>query len=207
MWHDPVANQSLHLVIAPVPELTINDAQADMRRAYLLGAPGVLVSGLLWLSAGLVSVLHSERMAVVVLLLGGAAIHPLAVALTRLLGGSGRHAAGNALGSLAAEGTFWLIATCALAYGIQALRIEWFFPAMLLAIGGRYFSFQTLYGLRVYWLCAAALCAAGLVLALARAPVAVGAFAGAGIELVVAAVLFVRVSRNIADSPFAANDA
>lgn len=169
-----------------------------MRRAYLSGAPGVLVSGLVWLVAGIVAALHSERVAVLALLFGGAAIHPLAVVLTKLLGRSGKHSTGNALGGLAAEGTFWLLAGCAIAYGMHVVRVEWFFPAMLLVIGGRYLTFQTLYGLRAYWVCGAALCVAGLVLALARAPAVTGAFVGACIEIVFASVLFRQARRSVA---------
>lgn len=166
-----------------------------MRRSYLSGAPGVLVSGLVWLLAGLIAAMHSERTAVLALLFGGAAIHPMAVVLTKLLGRSGKHSTGNGLGGLAAEGTFWLLAGCAIAYGMQVLRIEWFFPAMLLVIGGRYLTFQTLYGLRAYWVCGAVLCVAGLASALARAPVATSAFTGACVEVIFAAVLFMQARR------------
>lgn len=181
-------------------EFTIQDAQADMRSAYLSGAPGVFISGLVWLVAGIVAALHSERTAVLTLLFGGAAIHPLAVGLAKLLGRTGKHCAGNALGALAAEGTFWLLAGCAIAYGMQVLRIEWFFPAMLLVIGGRYLTFQTLYGLRAYWACGALLCTAGLVLAMVRAPAINGAFTGACIEIGFAVVLFVQAMRRPAAS-------
>ena len=171
-------------------ESTFQAAQADMRQAYFSGAPGVLVSGLVWLTAGIVAVFGSERSAVLTLLFGGAAIFPLSIILTKLLGHTGKHTVGNPLGALAAEGTFWLLAGCAIAYGMHVLRIEWFFPAMLLVIGGRYLTFQTLYGLRAYWACGAVLCLAGLALALARTPPFVGAFTGAAIELVFAAFMF-----------------
>ncbi len=179
-------------------ELTIPQAQADLRHAYLSGAPGVLVSGLVWLAAGAVAALHSERAAVLALLAGGAAIHPLALLLCRLLGASGKHGAGNALGTLAGEGTAWLLAGCAIAYGMHLLRIEWFFPVMLLVIGGRYLTFQTLYGLRSYWLLGGLLGAAGLVLALARAPAAAAAFAGAAIEIGFAMALFAQARPRVA---------
>ena len=176
-------------------ELTLQAAQADMRRAYFSGAPGVFVSGLVWLTAGIVAALGSQKTSVLTLLFGGAAIFPLSIVITKLLGHPGKHTTGNALGTLASEGTFWLLAGCAIAYGMHVLRIEWFFPAMLLVIGGRYFTFQTLYGLRAYWACGALLCMAGLALALARAPAVAGAFTGAGIELVFAVVIFVQARR------------
>ena len=176
-------------------EITLQAAQADMRRAYLSGAPGILVSGLVWLTAGIVAAMGSEKASVLTLLFGGAAIFPLSIVLTKLLGHSGKHTTGNALGGLAAEGTFWLLAGCAIAYGMHTLRIEWFFPAMLLVIGGRYLTFQTLYGLRVYWACGALLCIAGLALALARTPPVAGAFTGAAIELVFAVFVFKQTKR------------
>ena len=179
-------------------ELTIEAAQADMRRGYLWGAPGVLVSGLVWLAAGMVAALSSDRSAVLALLFGGVAIHPVAVVVTKLLGCPGKHSAGNKLSGLAAEGTIWLIAGCAIAYGMHMLRIEWFFPTMLLVIGGRYLTFQTLFGLRLYWVFGAMLCAVGLALAFGRAPAVAGAFAGAAIELVFAAILFFQAKRDVA---------
>lgn len=157
----------------------------------------MLVSGVVWLVAGIVAALHSDRAAVLALLFGGAAIHPLAVVLTRMLGRSGKHSADNALGGLAAEGTFWLLAGCAIAYGMHVLRIEWFFPAMLLVIGGRYLTFQTLYGMRAYWVCGALLCVSGIALALLRAPAITGAFAGACLEIIFAAVLFMQARRSV----------
>ena len=175
--------------------LTFEASQADMRLGYLYGAPGVLVSGSVWLVAGLVAVFHSDKASVLALLFGGMAIHPLGVVLTKLLGSPGNHNADNKLGRLAAEGTIWLIAGCAIAYGMHVLRIEWFFPVMLLIIGGRYLTFQTLFGLRLYWIFGAVLCAAGIALALVRAPVAVGAFAGAAIEIVFGVILFIRGKR------------
>jgi hypothetical protein len=169
------------------------DAQRDMREGYFDGAPGVLASATAWAVAGLLS-LRSPATGVVALLLGGALIHPLGVALARALGRRGRHARGNPLGPLALEGTAWLLACIAIAVGVAALRIEWFFPAMLLAIGGRYLTFRTLYGLRLYWLLGGVLCMAGIALALAHASVPVAAIAGAVTEVLFAALLFRRAT-------------
>ena len=101
----------------------------------------------------------------------------------------------NPLAGLAVEGTLWMLAGIAVAVGLQALRLVWFFPAMLLPIGGRYLTFQTVYGLRIYWVPGAVLCAAGLALGLARAPVALGALAGGAIEIVFSGLIFWRARR------------
>jgi hypothetical protein len=177
-------------------ELTLSQAQAEMRRGYLCGAPGVLVSGIVWLVAGTVAALRSPQAAVLALLAGGVVIHPVGVLLTKALGRSGSHSAPNPLGRLAAEGTFWLLAGIAVACGVSLLRLEWFFPAMLLVVGGRYLTFQTLYGLRLYWLLGGLFCAAGLALALARAGAPAAALAGGGIELLFAALLLGQAKRD-----------
>jgi hypothetical protein len=166
-----------------------------MRSGYLGGAPGVLVSGLVWAVAGCVATWISPQRAVWALFIGGVFIHPVAVLLTRLLGRAGRHAAGNPLGALAMATTFWMIMMLPLTYGVSLLRIELFFPAMLFVIGGRYLCFQTLYGNRLYWIIGAVLALAGYGLAQLNAPAAVGGFAGAVIEIVFAGLLLAGTRR------------
>lgn len=153
-----------------------------MRQAYYGGATGLFVSGTVWLIAGLVTLYESPRTAVITLLVGGMFIFPVSVVFDRLLGRSGKHAPGNQLGTAAGEGTIFFILAIAPAFAISFYRIEWFFPAMLLLIGGRYFTFNTFYGMRVYWLCGAALAGSGIALAMHEAPVPAGAFAGGAIE-------------------------
>lgn len=164
-------------------DLRIEEAQADMRSGYLCGAPGIAASSAAWLAATAVAVTVSSGAAVWTLLLAGGLIHPVSVLVAKALGAAGTHQAGNPLARLAMEGTLWMLACIALAFGLSALRIEWFFPAMLLVIGGRYLTFQSIYGLKVYWALGAVLCAAGFGLALLRAPVAVSALLGGLIEL------------------------
>jgi hypothetical protein len=93
------------------------------------------------------------------------------------------------------EGTFWMLGGIAIAFGISMLRIEWFFPAMLLVIGGRYLTFQSIYGLFMYWVLGATLCVVGIAFALLRAPVPLSALAGGLIEVVFAAAVYLRAKR------------
>jgi len=175
------------------PDLnTTQAAQRDMRTAYLGGAPGVLVSGLVWAVACCVATWISPQRAVWALFIGGACIHPLSLVLVRLLGRSARHGRDNPLAALAMATTVWMIMMLPLAYGVSQLRIEWFFPAMLFVIGGRYLCFHTLYGNRLYWVMGAVLAIAGTVLFKLNAPVALGAMAGAAIEIVFAGILFLQ---------------
>ena len=197
-WSLARMNMNIESRNSTMPGASFADAQANMRSGYLSGAPGVFVSGCVWLAAGLVAALKSPSIAVIVLLVGGALIHPASVVLTKALGRAGAHDPGNPLAPLALEGTFWLLAGIAIAYCMSVLRLEWFFPAMLLLIGGRYLTFQTLYGLRIYWLCGALLCLAGVGLGIVRAPAYLSALSGAAIELVFAARVLAHARHNTA---------
>lgn len=176
-------------------EYRLADAQADMRAGYFCGAPGIAASAAAWLAASAVAFFASSSAAVWTLLVAGAFIHPMSVLLTKALGQVGAHQPGNPMARLALESTFWLLAGIAVAFGMSVLRLEWFFPAMLLIIGGRYLTFQTVYGLSTYWVLGAALCAAGIALALVRAPVALSALTGGLIEVVFASVVFIQAKR------------
>lgn len=177
----------------------IADAQREMRVAYYGGAPGMLTSAAVWLTAGAVATLASPRNAVWTLLVGGALVHPVSVLLLKAIGRSGKHSPGNPFGSLALATTFWLVLSCVLAYAVSLLRIEWFFPAMLLVIGGRYLTFATVFGARIYWACGAALVFAGYLLGRADADPAYAAFAGSGLEAAFAIAIFVSARREAAD--------
>ena len=178
-------------------------AQADMRLAYLRGAPGMFTSAAAWLAAATTAAVASPRQAVWVLFIGGALIHPVSTLLCRVLGRSGKHSKGNPLAPLAFATTLWMIFCLPMVYGASLLRIEWFFPAMLLVIGGRYLTFSLLFGMRHYWLAGLALAVAGYLLGRAAVPPACSGFAGAAIEAVFAIVMLVAGQRTVGtrDSP------
>jgi hypothetical protein len=181
---------------------TFVDAQRDMRFGYLRGAPGVLASGIAWLAASLVAIVVSPMGAVWALFIGGMFIFPVGVLLAKLLGRPGKHSPRNPLGTLAMEGTVLLMLALPLAFVVSLYRIEWFFPAMLLVIGGRYFTFATLYGMRMYWALGGILALAAFVLVETRMPPGVGALTGGLIEMVFAAALFsARSESNAARLP------
>jgi hypothetical protein len=178
--------------------LTVAAAQQDMRTAYLGGAPGLFVSGTVWTIAGLVCLWKSPQAAVWALYAGGVLIHPVSSLLTRLLGCSARHASGNPLGMLAFATTIWMIMMLALAYGVALWRIELFFPAMLFVIGGRYLTFATLFGTKLFWICGGVLGLAGYGLAALHAAPAVAAFVGGAIEIVFGIVVLTAARRGAA---------
>lgn len=164
-----------------------------MRDAYYGGATGALTSATAWLASALVAAFVSPIAGLLTLIFGGMAIFPLSVLLSKAIGRSGKHSSENPLGRLAIEGTFWMILIIPVAVGVALFKIEWFFPAMLLVIAGRYLTFATLYGMRIYWAFGATLALAAFPLAILNAPVFIGALAGALIEYMYGVAIFLQV--------------
>lgn len=172
-----------------------DEAQRDMRTAYFSGAPGMFASGVVWLASAVTAMQISASTAVLTLFAGGMLIHPVGVVLCKAFGRSGKHDRANPLGALALESTGWLILCLPITYAVSQFNIRWFFPAMLLVIGGRYFTFRTLFGLRIYWACGATLALAGYLLAASKSSPHVAAFSGAAVELAFAAAIVVMARR------------
>ena len=183
----------------PSPTTSVADAQQDIRHAYFNGAPGMLASATAWFIAGLFAVYATPQHAVIALFVGGVCIHPVGVLLTKAFGRAGSHARGNPLGPLALESTGWLIFSLPLAFVVSRCNADWFFPAMLLIIGGRYLTFATLFGMRVFWVCGATLGAAAYLLVTLHAQMPIGAFTGAAIEAVFALIILAGVKRDRRD--------
>lgn len=165
------------------------DSQRDMNSAYVSGSTGVLASGLVWLTAGFIGISLSNVAAMLTLFFGGTLIFTLSILLSKLLSASGKHSAENCLRYLALESLATLFGGILIAFYVAQSNQELFFPIMLLAIGARYFSFQTLYGLREYWLLGALLMISGVACALLSLPFVYGAFMGAILEILFAIIL------------------
>lgn len=171
------------------------EQQDEMRFAYFDGAPGILVSGLVWLAAALVCYQLGIEKAVWTLLIGGALIHPMGVVVTRALGRPAKTSAGNALNQLAMASTIWLILCCAMAYGLFLLRPTLFFPAMMATIGSRYLVLASVFGRQIFWILGTSLLAGGGLAVFLAAPPAIAAGLGGLIEVLFSVLMFARASR------------
>lgn len=161
-----------------------------MRHAYYDGAPGILVSGLVWTTAAAVCQAFEIPTAVWTLLIGGALIHPIGTVITRAAGRPAKTDTANALNQLVAASTIWLILCCAMAYGLYLLDPALFFPAMMATIGSRYLVFATVFGRSVFWTFGGSLiAAAGLVVFAAVPPAAAAGLCGL-MEVACAVVVF-----------------
>ena len=170
--------------------------QAAMNRAYADGAPGVLVSGLVWIASGIAMARTDIATAFAVLFFGGMAIHPLATAVARFVLRCPAYSAPNPLNRLAGESTVILFAGIAVAYALLAPAPALALPAFALVMAARYFVFRTLYDNVAYWVLGG--CIAGVAgLALFGKPLPLGnvALQVGIIEIVFAAILFARWRR------------
>ena len=170
------------------------EQQREMRHAFYDGAPGILVSGLVWIAAAVVGYQLEIHRAVWTLLIGGALIHPIGTVVEKALGRPAKTDKANALNQLAAASTVWLILCCAMAYGLFLLEPRLFFPAMMATIGSRYLVFATVFGRTVFWTFGGSLiAAAGLVFFWAVPPAVAAGICGL-IEVGFAVFVFATAS-------------
>jgi len=170
--------------------MSISGAQQDMREAYHGGATGAVTSATAWLIAAIVATFVTPTAGILTLIFGGMLIFPASVLLCKVIGRSGRHSNNNPLAPLAVEGTIWMLLSIPVAIGAALYRVEWFFPAMLLVIAGRYLTFATLYGMKIYWAFGATLTISAFALVAFEAPAMSGAYTGALIEYAYGIAIF-----------------
>lgn len=168
-------------------------AQNAMRIANAGGAPGVFVSGIVWLISGLAWLRLGVIPAFGVLFVGGMAIVPGALFIARVVLRAPKPVVGNPLDRLGLESTFPLFAGLLIAYALLRINPQAVFPVMAITIGARYFTFRTIYGQPIYWLLGSLLVAVGstAVLGLVTWPINLAILAGS-LEVLLAIVLFVR---------------
>lgn len=172
-------------------------AQNEMRNNHMYGATGIVVSGLIWLISSFVAHNYSARYAVWSLLIGGVLIYPISTIFNKIFGVNGTHNKNNPLGGLAMEGTFFMLMCIPLAYGLSLQRIEWFFQGMLIIIGGRYLTFNTIFGNRIFWILGGILGISGYILFSFNAQSYISALTGAGIEIFFGSFIYLNARRKI----------
>ena len=173
----------------------LGEAQRDMRRAYVNGGVGIFVSGLVWVSAGLVTLYVDLFSGMATLFFGGMAIHPLSLLLARRLYQRGKVRAPNPMEMLALQSAAFLIIGLVVAFLVSDTHGALFFPIALLTVGARYLVFQTVYGMRLYVVLGAVLIIiAGVAIWLGISPAFV-ALAGGATELLCSAFILVPAKR------------
>lgn len=177
--------------------MQISNAQADMRRAYTDGGPGVVISGLIWLVAAFVERHSAVETAFAVLFFGGMLIFPLALLINRAILKRASESKANPFGRLVLEGTIAMIGGLIAAWLFLPYKPEWVIPLAAIAVGTHYFAFRTAYGIATFWLLASAVTALGaLAIFTGVVPSGVVAFAISAIELAFGIVLWLRAAKS-----------
>jgi hypothetical protein len=175
---------------------SISEAQKDMRDAYYFGVPGIICSGLVWTISGFVALLSVPHHGIIALVFGGMVIFPASVLLCKLLGYSGKHDKTNPLAPLAIEGTIWMLLSIPIAIALATYNQQYFFPAMLLIIAGRYLTFTTLYGRKTFYIFSIVLALFAALIVLTQAPVFSGAMIGGAVELIFALIIYIQARKS-----------
>lgn len=169
--------------------MDIRTAQRDVRTTFLGGFAGQLVSGVLWLASAILATWSTPTAAIAVLVLGGVLIFPLTQGTLRLMGRRAGLPPGHPMNGLAMQAAFVLPLHLPLVGAAALYRLEWFYPAFMIALGAHYLPFVFLYGMPHFAVLGAFLVLAGLALALYGPPVfALGAWVTAAALLVFAFV-------------------
>ena len=142
--------------------MQIADAQADLRRAYTDGGPGVIVSGLVWLAAAFAESRSGVATGFVVLFVGGMFIYPLALLANRAILRRAGEAKDNPFGPLILESTIAMIAGLFAAWLFLDYAPQLVMPLAAIMVGTHYFAFRTAYGDKLFWMLAAIVTLLGL---------------------------------------------
>jgi hypothetical protein len=133
-------------------DMVISDAQDDLRRAYVGGGPGVMISGLVWLAATLTLHAHGIADAFAVLFFGGMLIFPGAKLVSRTVFRRENESSNNPFGMTGLESTIAMMGGLFAAWLFLSSTPELVFPLAAIAVGTHYFVFKTAYGDRLFWL-------------------------------------------------------
>ena len=167
-----------------------------MRIAYLGGGTGILVSGVIWVIAGLSGMYLTKETSILIFFIGGMLIYPLSVLSAKLLNRTGKHQKNNPLATLANESTVILFVGLFMAYSIFQIQKRWFYPIMLMTIGIRYFVFQSIYGMKLYWILGLFLIIAGVFCLISNQSFHFSGITGGIIELIFGVLVTLKEIKN-----------
>jgi hypothetical protein len=145
--------------------MNISDAQRDVRSVFLGGFAGQLVSSGVWFLSAAFATWHSSKTAIIVLVIGGVFIFPMTQLLLLLMGRSPVSLPkGHPMNSLAMQVAFSLPFNLPLVGAATLCRLNWFYPAFMIALGSHYLPFIFLYGMWQFGVLAGLLIGSGLLI-------------------------------------------
>ena len=146
--------------------MEIAEAQRDVRRVFLGGFAGQLVSSVVWFASAAVSVWKSPGAGMAVLVIVGFFIFPLTQLVLRVMRTPAALPKGHPMNALGMQVAFVLPLILPLVFAATAYRTNWFYPALMIVLGAHYLPFIFLYGMWEFGALAALLVSGGVVLGL-----------------------------------------
>jgi len=144
--------------------MTINEAQRDVRTAFLGGFAGQLVSSLIWFASASLATWYSVKAGILMLVAGGFFIFPLTLLVLRAMGRPGGLPKGHPMNTLGMQVAFTLPPNLLLVAAATMVHLNWFYPAVMIALGSHYFPFIFQYGMWEFGVLAGILIGAGYVI-------------------------------------------
>jgi len=144
--------------------MLIKEAQREMRATFLGGFAGQGVSGLVWLLSAALSTWVSPQAGIWTLVALGFFTFPLTQLALRAMGRRPSLSPENALNGLAMQVAFTLPLNLPLVAAATFYRLEWFYPAFMVALGTHYLPFVFLYGMPSFAVLAALLIGGGVLI-------------------------------------------
>src|SRR5215467_1432948 len=144
--------------------MTIGEAQRDVRTTFVGGFAGQLVSSGIWFVSASLATWYTVKAGIVVLVAGGFFIFPLTVLVLRAMGRPGGLPKGHPMNALGIQVAFTLPPNLLLAGAATMHHLNWFYPAVMIALGAHYLPFIFQYGMREFGALAGILIGAGYVI-------------------------------------------
>lgn len=173
--------------------MTLEEYQADLRRSYVGGGVGAVVSGIVWAVAAFVEASAGVGAGFTALFFGGMLIFVVSTAICRVVFRRAGTAKGNPGGMLVVETLPGMFLGLFAAFLFIESRPELVFPIAAIGVGAHYFPFRTAYGDFLYWVLGGAMMAVGAVAITGFATIPFGTAAAiAAVEIVFGIVLVAR---------------
>ena len=174
--------------------MEIAQAQHDVRTTFLGGFVGSLVSAVIWAASAALATWSTPRHAIVSLVAGGFFIFPLTQLVLRLMGRPSGLPKGHPMNALAMQIAFTMPMNVLIVLAAATCRLDWFYPACMIALGAHYLPFVFLYGMWEFGALGVTLIGAGFIMgAYLPVPFAAGGWCAAAILFV-----FAFVGRSVA---------
>ena len=176
--------------------MEIAQAQEDVRRTFIGGFAGQLVSAVLWATSAAACTWYSLYRGGIILVLGGFLIFPLTQLLLRSMRRANALPKGHPMNALGIQVAFTLPLNLPVVIAIAFLRPAWFYPALMITLGAHYLPFVFMYGMWQFAVLCATLVTSGVAIGMyLPKPLCLGAWLTAAILFI-----FAFIGRHVASS-------